>query len=181
MLRYIVTKLIRRNVMNAQGLRTVSLVAATVSMGLTAGVFDLYAHTIMPGLRRTDDRTFVVAFRAIDGAIINPWFIGGSFIGALLLTAAAAITSRGARDFPWIVGALIAYGVAVAITIAIHVPLNDAIKAARVGDPSVNVAEVRAHFGETRWAAWNLARVVTSTGAFGGLAWALVLHGRATP
>ncbi len=42
--------------MNA--LRTVSLLAATISMGLVAGVFALYAHTIMPGLAKTDNRTF---------------------------------------------------------------------------------------------------------------------------
>ncbi len=35
-----------------------TLVAATMTMGLMAGVFGLYAHTIMPGLGRTDDRTF---------------------------------------------------------------------------------------------------------------------------
>nr|MBA3783712.1 DUF1772 domain-containing protein [Nocardioides sp.] len=29
----------------------VALVGATITTGLTAGVFALYAHTIMPGLR----------------------------------------------------------------------------------------------------------------------------------
>jgi len=63
--------------------------------------------------------------------------------------------------------------------VAVHVPLNDAIKAA--GDPShIDVAVVRQRFRESRWAAWNLARVSTTTTAFGLLAWALVLYGRAT-
>ena len=70
--------------MNA--LRTVSLLAATISMGLVASVFALYAHTIMPGLAKTDDRTFVGAFQAIDRAIINPWFLAGGFVGALMFT-----------------------------------------------------------------------------------------------
>lgn len=166
--------------MSSQGLRTASLMAATLSMGLAAGVFALYGHTIMPGLRRTDDPTFVGAFRAIDTAIINPWFIGGSFLGALIFTAAAVITNRGARDFPWILAALITYVLVVAITVAVHVPLNTAIKAARIDGPTADLAEVRAHFHEARWAAWNLVRAVTSTGAFAALAWALVLHGRAT-
>jgi hypothetical protein len=39
---------------------------------------------------------------------------------------------------------------------------------------------VRAHFQETRRAAWNLVRVLTTLPAFGLLAWALVLHGRIT-
>ena len=166
--------------MSTDGLATASLMAATLSMGLVAGVFVLYGHTIMPALRRTDAPTFVGAFRAIDTAIINPWFIGGSFLGALIFTIAAAITNRGAQDFPWILGALIADVVVVAITVAVHVPLNDAIKAARIDTPAADLAEVRAQFHEARWAAWNLVRAVTSTGAFAALAWALVLHGRAT-
>ena len=48
------------------------LIAATLTMGLMAGVFGIYSNAIMPGLRRTDDRTFVAAFQSIDRAIINP-------------------------------------------------------------------------------------------------------------
>ncbi|MEO6467621.1 MAG: DUF1772 domain-containing protein [Acidimicrobiia bacterium] len=75
---------------------------------------------------------------------------------------------------------LIAYVVVIAITVAVHVPLNDAIKGAQIDGPQADLTEVRAHFHEARWAAWNLVRAVTSTGAFAALAWALVLHGRAT-
>ena len=58
-----------------------TLLAATVTTGLMAGVFGLYAHTIMRGLGTTDDRTFVGAFQAIDRAIINPLFML-TFFGA---------------------------------------------------------------------------------------------------
>lgn len=84
------------------------LLAATITLGLVTGVFALYAHTIMPGLRRPDDRTFISASQTIDRAIINPWFIGVTFIGALALTALAAFTDRGQRAFPWLVAASIA-------------------------------------------------------------------------
>lgn len=166
--------------MSTASLRTPTLMAATITLGFVAGVFTFYAHTIMPGLHRTDDRTFVGAFQSIDRAIINPWFIGGTFLGALALTALAAIANRGQRAFPWIVYALVAYLIAVAITISVHVPLNDAIKSA--GDPNhiANVALVRAAFNETKWATWNLVRVATATSAFASCAWALVLHGRST-
>jgi uncharacterized membrane protein len=162
-------------------LRAISLLGATMTMGLVAGVFALYAHTIMPGLKKTDDRTFVAAFQSIDRAIVNPWFMLTAFVGALVLTAAAAVTNLGEDAFGWVVAALALYAVAVVITIAVNVPLNDAIKAA--GDPARihDVAAVRERFHETRWAAWNLVRVVTSTAAFGCLAWALVVYGRSTP
>lgn len=69
-------------------------------------VHGLYAHTIMPGPGRTDDRTFVGAFQAIDRAIINPWFLP-AFFGALL---AALLQLRDGRAvLPWIVAAFILY------------------------------------------------------------------------
>ncbi|MFE3450499.1 DUF1772 domain-containing protein [Nonomuraea sp. NPDC059194] len=160
-------------------LRTLALIAATLSMGTVSSAFALYAHTVMPGLRRTDDRTFVGAFQALDRAIINPWFIGGGFLGALLFTIAAAATHLGRPAFLWIVVALVLYVVTVVITIAVNVPRNDAIKAA--GDPGqIDVAAVRQRFDEARWATFNLVRVVTSVPAFALLVWALVLHGRSS-
>ena len=164
--------------MNA--LRTVSLMAATVSTGLVAGAFALYAHTIMPGLAKTDDRTFVGAFQSIDRAIINPWFIVGGFFGALVFTIVAAIANLGEDGLPWIAAAFVLYLVGFIITMAINVPLNDGIKAAGDPDRITDLGAVRRRFNEARWTSWNLVRVVTSTTAFGLLAWALVLLGRST-
>jgi uncharacterized membrane protein len=155
-------------------LRAASLLSATVTMGLITGAFALYAHTIMPGLKTTDDRTFVAAFQAMDRAIINPWFMATGFIGALLFTLAATLTNLGRDPLPWVAAALVLYLIAVVITIAVNVPLNDAIKAAGLGD----VEGAREQFHEARWAAWNLVRVATSVAAFACLAWALVVCGR---
>jgi uncharacterized membrane protein len=154
------------------------LIAATVLTGMAAGAIALYAHTIMPGLKKTDDRTFVAAFQSIDRAIINPWFMLGGFAGALVCTAAAALTHLGRDALPWILAALVLYLVAVVIAIAVNVPLNDAIKAAGDPDHIRDLGAVRDRFDETRWAAWNLVRVATSVAAFACLAWALVVHGR---
>jgi uncharacterized membrane protein len=161
-------------------LRAISLLGATITMGLLAGVFALFAHTIMPALRKTDDRTFVAAFQSIDRAIINPWFMTTAFLGALLFTVAAVLLNLGRAGLPWIAVALALYVVAFLVTVAVNVPLNDAIKAAGNPDRIRDLAGVRERFHETRWATWNLVRVVTSAGAFGCLAWALVLYGRST-
>jgi uncharacterized membrane protein len=165
--------------MTSNSVRIVTLMAATLTMGLTAGVFALYAHTIMPGLKKTDDHTFVEAFQQIDRAIINPWFMVTAFGGALVLTLAAAIANRGTTALPLIAAAFALYLVAVIVTIGVEVPLNDAIKAA--GNPdNIDVAKVRVQFNEARWSAWNLVRVLATVPAFGLLSWALVLYGRAS-
>jgi uncharacterized membrane protein len=158
-------------------LQGASLFLATMATGLMAGVFGHYAHAIMPGLGKTDDRTFVGAFQEIDKAIINPLFIA-TFIGAAVLTAAAAALNLGDPPAPWIIVALVLYLATFVITIAVNVPLNDAIKAAGDPDRISDLAAVRERFQEARWAGWNVFRAVASTAAFGCLAWALVEFGR---
>ena len=76
-----------------------------------------------------------------------------------------------------VVAALVLYGVAVVLTLAVNVPLNDALKAAGDVDRISDLAAVRERFHEGRWAAFNLLRTVTSVGAFACLAWALRVSG----
>jgi uncharacterized membrane protein len=161
-------------------IRAFSLMAATVTMGLATGAFALYAHTIMPGLGKTDDRTFVASFQSIDRAIINPWFMLTAFAGALVFTVGAVLTNLGRQPLPWVAVALGLYLIAVVITLAVNVPLNDAIKAAGDPDRIADLAAVRERFDESRWATFNLVRTVTTAGAFGSLLWALVVYGRTT-
>lgn len=159
------------------GLRVASLMAATITTGLVAGVFGIYANAIMPGLATTDDKTFVGAFQAMDRAIINPIFLGLGFLGALLLTLLTGVLHLKEKAFPWIAVAFVLYLVTVVVTIAVNVPMNDALKAA--GDPdTIDVAAARAAFDEARWRSFNLLRVALNTVAFGLLAWALYLSGR---
>ena len=163
--------------MTGRTVQIISLFVATITMGLTAGVCGLYAYAIMPGLGNTDDRTFVGAFQAIDRAIINPWFML-SFIGALLFTAVSAFLNPGRRILPWVLAALVLYVVVFAITVAVNVPMNDALKAAGDPDRIPDPAAVRAAFDEARWVAWNLVRTLATTAAFGCLCWALVARGK---
>ncbi len=159
-------------------LQGVALIAATMTTGLMAGVFGLYAHALMPGLHKTDDRTFIGAFQAIDRTIINPLFMLW-FFGALVFAGASAALLGGERSvLPWIVAALVLYLAVVVITMAVHVPLNDAIKAAGDPDRIADPGAVRERFDEARWVAWNVVRAVLATAALGCLAWALVQYGR---
>jgi uncharacterized membrane protein len=160
-------------------LRAASLILATMATGLGAGVFGLYQHTVMRGLGQTDDRTFVTAFQAIDRAIINPWFMA-SFVGAVLVAVVAAALNRGWTVLPWILTALALSIVVFAVTVAVNLPLNDALKAAGDPDRIADLAQVRQQFDEARWVGWNLVRTIASTAAFGCLCWALVALGRAS-
>jgi uncharacterized membrane protein len=150
-------------------LQGIVLLAATLAMGLMAGVFWIYSNATMPGLRRTDDRTFVGAFKEIDTAIINPPFLS-TFLGALLLSGAAAALSASDGDvLPWTIAAFLLYLPVIVITMRVNVPRNNEIKAAT--DPDLTA--VRSRFDEARWVRWNNVRAIASTAALACLAWGL--------
>ncbi len=162
-------------------MRTAMLILSVLTVGAVAGVMGLYVNTLMPGLRRTDDRTFVGAFQAIDTAIINPLFLA-TFFGGLVFTVLAALLHLGDEFgdvLPWLVVAAVLYFGVVVITAAVNVPRNDAIKAA--GDPDrIDVAATRADFGEVIWVRWTLVRTALTWVAFVCLIWAAILAGQAS-
>ncbi|MDJ0346231.1 DUF1772 domain-containing protein [Streptomyces sp. H10-C2] len=168
-----------------EAFRGVALIGATITTGLIAGLFYAFSCAVMPGLRRTDDRTFVGAMQWINVRILNGWFALG-FAGSLLLTVLAGalhlVGDAPDAPLPWIAGAAALYVLALVITFGVSIPLNDALDAA--GDPGAAsasaLADVRERF-EEQWVRWNIVRAVVSTGALGCLVWALVLYGRATP
>jgi uncharacterized membrane protein len=159
------------------GLRVATLMAATMTTGLVAGVYAIYANAFMPGLAKTDDKTFVGAFQAVDRAIVNPLFLGLGFVGALVFTLLAGLFSLKEKALPWIAVAFVLYLVTIILTIAVNVPMNDALKAA--GDPnSIDVAAARAAFDEAKWRSFNLIRTILAIVSFGLLGWALYLTGK---
>jgi uncharacterized membrane protein len=169
--------------MSRRSWQVLALLPATLTMGLTAGFFYAWDVSVMPGLARLDNRTFVAAFQVLDSAIITSPLLMLTFTAALVFTGLAAVLYRRADDrspLPWVALAFGLYLATFVITMAIHEPLNTVIRFAGDPDRIADLAGLRDAFHETRWVAWNIARTIATTAAFGCLAWALVLHGRAT-
>ncbi|MER7757917.1 anthrone oxygenase family protein [Kitasatospora sp. NPDC097643] len=159
--------------------RTLTLIAATVTCGLTAGLFYAYSCSVMPALRRTEDRTFIEVMQRVNVAILNAWFVLG-YVGALLATAAAValhLPADGHHALAPTVAALVLYVAALGVTRSVNIPLNNELAAA--GDPRriAEPAAVRGRF-EARWVRFNVLRALLCTGALGFLAYALVLNGK---
>lgn len=163
-----------------KALRTGSLLVTTIALGLGAGVFALFSHTVMPALAGMDDRTFVGVFQGLDRSILNPWFLGFSFVGPLVFAVVALAAIRRGPAVRWVGLGLVLHVAVVVITMAVNVPLNEALGAAGPPDRVPDPAAVRAAFDEARWQGWNLTRTLLDVAAFGCLGYALVLHGRAT-
>ena len=168
-----------RKPVNAERGADIVLGAAVFAMGLLAGLFYFSSIAVMPALTAADDRTLVDAMQQMIDKIENPAFFL-VLLGAPALAAAALVQARrsgSAKTAGWIVAGIAFYTVMVVVTFAVHIPLNEELKEA--GDPARidNLAAVRDDF-VTPWVPWDIVRTLTSTAAFGSLAWALVLRGR---
>ncbi len=144
-----------------------SLFAATVLAGLTAGLFFTYFFSVLPGLRRADDRTFVTAMNHLNAAITNGW-LALLLAGTPIATAAAVALTRGPAR-AWALGALALHAAQLVVTFAANVPLNNALAAADPAEP----AAARAAF-DRPWVRWNVARTAATVAAFGCLCAALL-------
>ena len=151
---------------------TVVLVAALVAAGLLAGLFYAYACSVMPGLARGDDKTFVEAMRGINVAIVNPVFML-SFLGAPVISVVAAVVTDGDARW-WAVASAVLAVATVAVTFAGNIPLNNAIDRVGAPDEIADLGAVRRAF-EPGWVRLNVVRAVTSTLATAGFAWAALV------
>ncbi len=153
---------------------------AVIAMGLLAGLVYDWSIAVMPALTAADDRTLV---DAMQQTLDNPAFPLTFLVAGALATVALvqARRSGSVKTARWIVAGLALYAVAVVVTGAIHIPLNEDLKNAG-DDPAriENLAAVRDDFAGP-WVAWNVVRTLATTAAFGCLTWALVLHGRTVP
>lgn len=159
-------------------LRSLVLLAATLTTGLTAGIYFAFSVAVMPGLAKASDRTFIETMQRINVAILNGWFTL-AFGGALVLGVVAAVLHRGGESrpaLPWIIAGVVLYVASLVVTMGFNVPLNNRL--ADAGDPSRihDPAAVRAQF-ESAWVHWNIVRTLVATGALGCLAWAMRVAG----
>lgn len=135
------------------------LVAGTVLMGLSAGLFVTFSIAVMPGLRRAGDAAFVEAMRGMNVAILNPVF-GVIFGGAFVVTAAALVMGWGDASRPWVIASLVLYALgAFILTGAVNVPMNEALEAGKG-----SASSLRETF-EDKWILWNHARSVLTASA----------------
>lgn len=162
-----------------QVLRAAALMLATLTTGVMAGLFFAFTFSVMPGLARAGDRTFVDTMQRINVAIVNGWFLV-CFFGALGFTVIAAVLHLSPpyrSALPWIVAAAVLYLAVLIITVTVNIPLNNQLAAAGPIEHITEPYAVRAAF-EATWVRWNAIRTIANLAAFGCLAWALALQGR---
>ncbi len=171
---------------------SISHFAALVVTGLAAGLLFGWMVSVLPGLARIDDRTYVATMQTINREIINPAFLATFFLPPVLLGLAAVLTRGDGSDRAVYLGlAAVIYLIGVlGVTVAGNVPLNnslDAFDLQAVAGSDPDSTEVtgnpelahRRRTYETPWNRWHALRTAASVVAL-GLASAAGLVERAT-
>ncbi len=158
-------------------MKYVSWTMAGIAMLLSASLFGFFFAWIcstMWGLDRMDPRIAIEAMQAMNASVRNavfaPVFFGTPI--ALLVTA-VLIFAQGARAAAGAFGlsAVIAGLGGVALTMVVHVPLNEALAVVTVADDPAAAQQIWTDYSPT-WQFWNVTRTV-----FCGLAFAVALVG----
>lgn len=161
-------------------IESLSHFAALVVTGLATGLLFGWLVSVLPGLARVDDHTYVTTMQTINREIINPAFLATFFLPPVLLGLAAVLsrgdgTSRsvylGAAAIIYLIGVL-------GVTIVGNVPLNDSLDAfdlrsvegsaldAAEANGSPELADRRRTY-ETPWNRWHALRTAASIVALG--------------
>ncbi|PWS26141.1 DUF1772 domain-containing protein [Pedobacter yonginense] len=143
--------------------RTLILFATIVSTALIGGLFYAYSCSVLPGLTRLSDASFLAAMQSINRAILNPLFFT-TFMGTLLLLPLCTwlFYDRGqVLAFTLLLVAFLLYfGGVFLITMAGNVPLNNMLDVADLTKLDANeLASLRYRF-ESSWNMFHQIRTL---------------------
>lgn len=146
---------------------------ALVAVALVAGLNFTFSVAVMPNLAGVDDRTFVEITQRFNANPVFPAMFTLSLVLLVLSVIVQAVFAR-CRAMRWTIAALVFYGVVLAITGGLHLPLNDAVDQAGDPDRIREIAALRNDF-EGPWVVGNWVRTVFCTAAVAALGRALLL------
>lgn len=138
---------------------------AAAGAALVGGVFFGFSNFIMAGLGRLSPAQGATAMNSINVTVINPGFMTALFGTGLLCLIAAAIAlgSLGTLDGKLILAAALLYIIGCdGVTMALNVPLNNALAGAPVGTPEGAALWTR-YLKD--WTFWNSVRTGASFAA----------------
>lgn len=144
------------------------LIVAATTTALIAGLFFAWSVSVMPGLARVPDATFIASMQSMNRAILNPVFLI-CFLGTAILLPVAAymqFTPSVSARFWFLLAASVVYIIGViGITMAGNVPLNEALDSFHAHSASAQeIAELRLKF-EGPWNSLNTIRTLASLAA----------------
>ena len=144
------------------------LALTSVASALMAGLFYAYSFSVSPDLGRLSDAEYIRSMQHINRAILNPVFFMG-FIGSLLLLPLSTYLQYSqplSVRFWCLAAATLVYAVGVfGVTVAVNVPLNEALDAFNTQSASLSEITARRLSFEPRWNTFNNVRTFCAIAA----------------
>jgi uncharacterized membrane protein len=141
------------------------MICAICGCGLMAGLFFVFSVAVMRALGQLPPERGMAAMQSINSTILNPIFLL-VFMGTAAICALLLVLSLLNRQLPGstyvLAGSLLYLTGGLLVTIAVNVPMNDALAAAHPGSPEG--AQLWVSY-LTNWTAWNHVRAVACLGA----------------
>jgi uncharacterized membrane protein len=146
---------------------------AALGCGMMAGVFFAFSAFVMKALARLPAEQGVAAMQAINVAAVTPAFMAALFgtAGACAALAVSAFFAWDERFAPYLlVGSALYLVGTILLTIAYHVPRNEALA---IVEP--HSADAESHWSRylSGWTAWNHVRATAALAAAATLTIAL--------
>ena len=141
--------------------------------GLSAGALFAFSSFVMKALARLPAAQGVAAMHSINVAAVTPAFMTALFGTAVACIAVAVWALADWHDSfsPWLLaGSSVYLAATIGLTMAYHVPRNNALAAV---EPTDHDAEARWRRYVADWTRWNHARVAASLAAAAALTEAL--------
>lgn len=147
--------------------KSLTLFAALLLTGLSAGLFYAWTVSVIPGTRKVIDTTYLESMQSINRAILNPAFYL-VFMGSPLVLILSTIQHfRSGTIFWYLLAATLLYFIGTfGVTLFGNVPLNDALDVLdleKLSDASKN--EFRKSY-EVRWNQLHWIRTAFSVLSF---------------
>ncbi|MEK6477463.1 DUF1772 domain-containing protein [Catalinimonas sp. 4WD22] len=148
-------------------IKTITLLAAVLLTGLSAGLFYAWAVSVIPGTRKVTDMVYLETMQSINRAILNPAFFL-IFFGSLLLLVTSTIQQYQAGLSFWLMlAAALTYLIGTfGVTAFGNVPLNNILDALQLSElnPEQMLSSRRQYEG--LWNRLHMIRTVFSVLAF---------------
>jgi uncharacterized membrane protein len=143
-----------------EGFLFVLTLVTALACGLVAGFFFAFSTTVMKALTRVPEPQGLGAMQAINVVVINPvvmFALFGTGVACAVLVVAAFVEWGEAYAVYLLLGGLLYIAGVVVLTIAYHVPRNDAMAALDPEDATSAGHWTR--YART-WTAWNHVRTI---------------------
>lgn len=135
---------------------------AALGCGLIAGVFFAFSTFVMKALAQQPPSQGIAAMQSINITVINPWFMTaflGTGVACIVLIVSSLLKWQQPSAAYLLVGSLLYLIGTFGVTIALNVPLNDAL--AIVKPDSTEGTNLWASY-LTNWTFWNHIRTVAA-------------------